>query len=69
MLIEAIVLIGAFWLGLIPAGKSLVGWQHALMMPAMIIAMLFRLDRYTGRMGHPVGTPATAPGREAAVPQ
>jgi len=46
---EVFVLIGASWLGVIPPG-SLVLWQHTLMLPAMVVAMLFRLDLYTGRV-------------------
>jgi hypothetical protein len=51
MFVEAIVLIGVSWLGIITK-SSLVFWQEALMMPIMLIPMLFRLDLYTGRVGH-----------------
>ncbi|MCE8429228.1 MAG: hypothetical protein J5U19_12665 [Candidatus Methanoperedens sp.] len=32
--------------------SHLVLWQHTLMIPAMVVPMLFRLDIYTGRAGH-----------------
>lgn len=60
MFVEAIVLISVFWLGLVPAGRSLFSLQHVLMMPAMLIPMLFRLDLYTGRVGHAAARPETA---------
>jgi hypothetical protein len=66
MFVEAFVLIGVFWLGLIPA-STLFGAQHGLMVPAMIIPMLFRLDLYTGRAGHVEPTPETAPSPVALV--
>jgi hypothetical protein len=69
MFVEAIALLGAFWLGFIAAGESLFGWQHALMMPAMIIPMLFRLDLYTGRAGHPADAQQPSARFEAAVPR
>jgi hypothetical protein len=67
MFIEAFVLIAAFWLGLIGAGKDLFGWQHTLMMPAMLVPMLLRLDLYTGRGGRAEHPSATAPSRESVV--
>jgi hypothetical protein len=48
----ALLLLGLFWLGFVSAGSGLFGWQHGLMVPAMIIPMLFRLDLYTGRASH-----------------
>lgn len=51
MFLEAILLIGVAWLGLLPQ-NSLYDLFHALMMPAMLIPMLLRLDLYTGGMGH-----------------
>ena len=39
------------WLGLVPKG-SLFVWQHALMVPAMVVVRLFRLDLYTARMSY-----------------
>ncbi len=51
MFAEALLLIGASWLGILPEG-SLVRLQHMLMMPAMLLPMLYRLDLYTGRAGH-----------------
>ena len=51
MPIVAIVLVGLSWLGLLPKdGLALL--EHGLMMPAMLIPMLMRLDLYTGRAGH-----------------
>lgn len=50
----AILLIGLAWLGILTE-SSLRGWQLGFCGPAcaiMFITMLFRLDLYTGRMGH-----------------
>jgi hypothetical protein len=48
----AILLMAATWLDLLPRATVLL-WYHGLMMPAMIIPMLFRLDLYTmGHAGH-----------------
>jgi hypothetical protein len=51
MFVEAVVLIGAYWLGLI-AGRDVFLWEHGLMMPFMIAPMLFRLELYTGHAAH-----------------
>lgn len=60
----AIVLIAAFWLGLITAGpRGLFGWQHGLMLPAMVIPMLIRIDVYTGHVSHTAQAPAAAHAR------
>lgn len=53
MFVEAILLIGTYWLGIFPA-SGLAPLQHVLMMPAMLVAMLIRLDLYTGQMSHRV---------------
>ena len=42
---------GLLWLQLIP-GASACGLYCATMIPAMAVAMLFRLDRYTGHTSH-----------------
>ena len=47
----AIVLLVLGWAGAI-AMSALAFVEHGLMMPAMLIPMLFRLDFYTGRSGH-----------------
>lgn len=51
MFVEAGVLISASWAGAV-SGSTVVAWQHALMMPVMVVVMLFRLDLYTGRAHH-----------------
>lgn len=51
MFVEVILLIGVVWLGIL-SKSSLVLWQHALMIQAMVVPMLFRIDLYTGRAGH-----------------
>ncbi len=51
MVVEALLLIGAGWLNILPKGE-LTTLQHGLMMPVMLIPMLFRLDLYTGKSGH-----------------
>jgi hypothetical protein len=47
----AIVLLGLGRVGALPM-DSLALVEHALMMPAMLVPMLARLDLYTGRAGH-----------------
>jgi hypothetical protein len=47
----AIVLLALGWLAIVPMG-DLALLEHGLMVPAMLIPMLFRLDLYTGRAGH-----------------
>ena len=46
-----ILLIAAGWLGIIPV-SDLFEWMRSLACPAMLVAMLFRLDLYTRRMSH-----------------
>jgi hypothetical protein len=53
--IVAIVLVGLGWLGALPT-DGLAVLEHGLMMPAMLIAMLLRLDLYSGRAGHTLYT-------------
>jgi hypothetical protein len=51
MPIIAIILVGLGLLGVLPKdGLALL--EHGLMMPAMLIPMLMRLDLYSGRAGH-----------------
>jgi hypothetical protein len=57
MVAEAILLLGAYWLGVLVNAEvngtsTLFVWQHLLMMPAMLVPMLLRLDMYTGGMHH-----------------
>lgn len=50
----AILLLGLAWLSIIPR-SSLRGWELGFCGPAcvlMVVVMLFRLDLYTGRVGH-----------------
>jgi len=51
MVVPAIPIIGLFELRVIP-GVAACCLYCALTIPAMIVAMLLRLDLYTGRMGH-----------------
>jgi hypothetical protein len=51
MPIVAAGLLALGWLGALPMG-SLALVDHGLMMPAMLIPMLARLDLHTGRAGH-----------------
>jgi uncharacterized membrane protein YfcA len=46
MAVPAVVALACYWLGALPA-EPLCGVMCAGMIPAMAIAMLFRLDRYT----------------------
>src|SRR6476661_72941 len=51
----AIMLLGVGWLTIVPKG-DLALLEHGLMMPIMLIPMFFRLDLYTGRIGHTAPT-------------
>ncbi len=51
MPILAIALLAFGWLAIVPKG-DLALLEHGLMMPAMLVPMVFRLDFYTGRAGH-----------------
>ena len=51
MLIPLMPIMGLLWLQLIP-GAAVCCMYCASMIPAMIVAMLFRLDLYTGHAGH-----------------
>jgi hypothetical protein len=52
MPILAIALLALGWLAVVRE-RDLALLEHGLMMPAMLVPMLFRLDVYTGRAGHP----------------
>lgn len=51
MPVLAIALLALGWLAVVPK-DDLVLLEHGLMMPAMLVPMVFRLDLYTGRAGH-----------------
>ena len=51
MPILAIALLALGWLSVLPKSE-LALLEHGLMMPAMLVPMLFRIDLYTGRTGH-----------------
>jgi hypothetical protein len=51
MPVLAIALLALGWLAIVPRG-DLALLEHGLMMPAMLVPMVFRLDLYTGRAGH-----------------
>jgi uncharacterized protein involved in response to NO len=61
MVVLAIALLAFGLVGLIPMSQ-LALLEHALMMPAMLVPMLLRVDVYAGHLGHgakaaqPVGT-------------
>ena len=46
MFVPTLFLIGLLQLGAV-SGDSLIGLEHALMLPAMLLVMLWRLDEYT----------------------
>ena len=57
MVVEVFLILVLYWVGVLAnaaAGSvsTLWLWQHGLMMPAMLVAMLFRLDFYTTGMHH-----------------
>jgi hypothetical protein len=51
MPVLAIALLALGWLAIVPKG-DLALLEHGLMMPAMLVPMVLRLDLYTGRAGH-----------------
>jgi hypothetical protein len=51
MIILAGLVLAAGLVGLVPMGQ-LALFEHALMMPFMLVPMLLRADQYTGRSGH-----------------
>jgi hypothetical protein len=51
MLLPLIPIMGLLWLQVTP-GATACCLCCASMIPAMIVAMLFRLDAYTGHAGH-----------------
>ncbi|MGZ8697900.1 MAG: hypothetical protein ACXWZ1_11165 [Gaiellaceae bacterium] len=51
MPVLAIALLALGWLAIVPKGE-LALLEHGLMMPAMLVPMLFRLDLYPGRAPH-----------------
>jgi hypothetical protein len=53
MFVLALALLVPFWLGIISA-RVVLPLEMALMIPAMVVVMLYRIDEYAG---HP-GTPA-----------
>ena len=53
MPVLALVLLALGWLAIVPKA-DLALTEHGLMMPAMLVPMLLRLDLYTGRVGHPM---------------
>jgi hypothetical protein len=46
MFVPTLLLVGLLELGAV-SGDSLIGLQHALMLPAMLLVMFWRLDEYT----------------------
>jgi hypothetical protein len=53
MVVLALLILAAGWLGIV-AMQTLPWLAHALMMPAMLVPMLLRLELYTG---HAMGAP------------
>ena len=51
MPILGLALLALGWLAVI-ARRDLALFEHGLMMPAMLVPMLFRLELYAGRSGH-----------------
>jgi hypothetical protein len=55
MFVLALALLALFWLGTISA-HVVLPMEMALMIPAMILVMLYRVDEYTGHRHTPAGT-------------
>ena len=52
MFVGSFAAIGLLWGGLVQDTDALLQIQHAGMLPSMLVAMLLRLDEYTGHGGH-----------------
>jgi hypothetical protein len=48
MLVPSVAAVALLWLGLVEDTGALMAIQHGAMFPAMLAAMLLRLDEYTG---------------------
>jgi hypothetical protein len=53
MLLPTASVIGLLWAGLVAVIGTLLMIEHAVMLPAMLVAMLLRRDEYSGHMHHP----------------
>jgi len=52
MFLPSFAAIALLWAGLVEGSGTLLTIQHAAMLPAMLVAMLLRLDEYTGHGAH-----------------
>ena len=52
MFLPSFAAIALLWAGLVESSDTLMLIQHVAMFPAMLVAMLLRLDEYTGQPGH-----------------
>ena len=52
MFLPSFAAIALLWAGLVESTDTLMLMQHVAMFPAMLVAMLLRLDEYTGHPGH-----------------
>jgi len=52
MFVPSFAAIGLLWGGLVQDTDALLQIQHVGMLPSMLVAMLLRLDEYTGHGGH-----------------
>ncbi len=52
MFLPSFAAIALLWTGLVESTDTLMLIQHVAMFPAMLVAMLLRLDEYTGHPGH-----------------
>ena len=52
MFLPSFAAIALLWTGLVENTDTLMLIQHVVMFPAMLVAMLLRLDEYTGHPGH-----------------
>jgi hypothetical protein len=51
MFLPSFAAIALLWAGLVESADTLMLIQHVAMFPAMVVAMLLRLDEYTGHTG------------------
>jgi hypothetical protein len=60
MLVPTIAVLVLLWTGVATAMGTLMVLEHAAMLSFMLLAMLLRLDEYSGPHGHGVARPAVA---------
>jgi hypothetical protein len=67
MFLPTFAVIGLLAAGVVTDFGSLMGLEHMVMLPAMLVAMLLRIDEYAGGHDHGVAAPTALARQEAAA--